>query len=173
VGSLQLRHEKISESFCQFCINNEVNDIRRKVAACVKFTRQEMFCVPPFLWFEMYRGAGDNIDHRHNSERVWMDWAEVDAQPFMLYMQYLTFRSLGKRHRQLQVLGDLEDLLLSPDHLNQSYHPESVENMVGHCYELEGDLQSALRAYRHSIENVPRNNAANWHIQRLARYIDN
>ena len=69
----QLRHEKISESFCQFCMNNEVNDIRRKVAACVKFTRQEMFCVPPFLWFEMYRGAGDDIDHRHNSERVWMD----------------------------------------------------------------------------------------------------
>jgi len=64
-----------------------------RVAYCVRFLRQEVYCAPPILHFEMVRGVGDDIQHRRLNERGWMNWAVVDSRPFLHYLQYLTFRS--------------------------------------------------------------------------------
>ena len=120
----------------------------------------------------MYRAVGDDVDHRSDSQREWMDWAEVDARPFLLYLQYLTYRGLGVRHRQLEAFHRLENIVTS-DKLDQLYHHETVFNLFGHCCELEGDVEEALNAYNTSLRNKPRNNAANWHKQRLELFMNN
>jgi len=102
-----------------------------------------------------------------------MDWAVVDALPFLLYLQYLTYRGLGVRHRQLEALHGLQDIVTTRDKMCQLYHPETVLNLYGHCCELEGNPYRALEAYNASLCGFPRNNAANWHKQRLEMIINN
>jgi len=159
--------DNLSESFCKYTVQNDSQEqLTKKLAFCVRFLREEKFCAPLFLWYEMYRAVGDDVDHRHPNERQWMDWAEVDARPFLLYLQYLTYRDLGVRHRQLEAFHRLEDIVTS-DRLKQLYHPETALNLYGHCCELEGDVAETLHVYNCSVQNRPKNNAANWHIQRL------
>ena len=131
------------------------------------FLREEKFCVPRFLWCEMYRAVGDDVEHRNVHERDWMDWAAVDALSFLLYLQYLTYRGLGVRHRQLEAFHRFYDIAASADKLNQLYHVETVINLYGHCCELEGKVRRALTVYNLSLRFWPRNNAANWHKRRL------
>ena len=44
--------EELSERFCEFSTRNAVQMMSRKLAFCVMFTRQEMFCAPKFLRYE-------------------------------------------------------------------------------------------------------------------------
>jgi len=167
-GCRDLGNEKLSKAFCEFTVQNDSHEqLTKKLAFCVRFLREEKFCAPRFLWCEMYRAVGDDVDHRNSIQRLWMDWAEVDARPFLLYLQYLTYRGLGVRHRQLEAHLRLEDIVTSPDKVNQLYHPETALNLTGHCWELEGNPYRALEAYNASLGGQPRNNAANWHKQRL------
>jgi len=167
-------NEKLSETFCEYTVQNYSHEqLTKKLAFCVRFLREERFCAPLFLWYEMYRAVGDDIDQRRPSERKWMDWAVVDALPFMLYLQYLTYRGLGVRHRQMEAFHRLQDILTSWDNVSQLYHPETVLNLFGHCCELEGDVQKALKVYNASLRVQPRNNAANWHKQRLELLMNN
>jgi len=142
-----------------------------KVAYCVRFLRQEVFCVPPILHFEMVRAVGDDIQHRDPIERVWMNWAVVDARPFLHYLQYLTFRDLGLRHRQLQAFRALRDSILDGHRQHQVFHHETAANLLAHCLELEGRIDDALRIYLASQAYMPRNNAANLHIRRLTNIL--
>jgi len=121
----------------------------------------------------MYRAVGDDIDHRDINERDWMDWAEVDARPFLLYLQYLTYRGLGLRHRQLEAFHGLKNILTSENKLGPLYHVETVLNLFCHCCELEGDVQRAIHVYNLSLHFKPRNNAANFHKQRLELMLNN
>ena len=174
-GCLRIpEREEPSKAFCKYTIQNGGQEqLSKKIAFCVRFLREEKFCAPLFLWQEMYRAVVDDVDHRGYNECHWMDWAVVDAQPFMLYLQYLTYRGLGVRHIQREAFHRLQDIVTSQDKINQLYHPETVFNLFGHCCELEGDVQKALHFYRVSIENIPRNNAANWHKQRLEMMLNN
>ena len=97
-----------------------------------------------------------------------MNWAVVDSRPFLYYLQYLTFRGLGLRHRQEQTVRSLEDSI--EDGLNHGhlFHPETAAHLLAHCCEMENQPDWALLAYLFSQLVRPRNNAANWHIQRLA-----
>jgi len=161
-------NDKLSKTFCEYTVQNYSDrQLTKKLAFCVRFLREEKFCAPQFLWCEMYRAVGDDIDHRNVIEHQWMDWAEVDARPFLLYLQYLTYRGLGMRHRQLGALLRLNNILISRDKANQLYHHETALNLMGHCCELEGYLHKALESYNASLRENPRNNAANWHKQRL------
>jgi len=170
----KLYNEKPSKAFCEYTVHNHSHEqLAKKLAFCVIFLREEKFCAPPFLWCEMYRAVGDDVDHRSVHERRWMDWAEVDARPFLLYLQYLTYRGLGVWHRQLEVFHGLEDIVTSQDKMLQLYHPETVANLFGHCWELEGNVYRALQAYNVSLSFNPRNNAANWHKQRLELFLNN
>jgi len=165
--------DELSKAFCEYTVQNDSHkQLTKKLAFCVRFLREEKFCAPRFMWCEMYRAVGDDVDHRDRNDRQWMDWAEVDARPFLLYLQYLTYRGLGVRHRQLEAFHRLNDIVTS-DKLDQLYHPETVLNLSGHCWELEGDVQEALHAYNTSLRNRPRNNAANWHKQRLELMLNN
>jgi len=47
------------------------------------------------------------------------------------------------------------------------FHPETVDHLLCHYVEMEGDLARALRIYNASRYDMPRNNAANLHILRL------
>jgi len=170
----ELVNDKPSKAFCEYTVQNYSHEqLTKKLAFCVRFLREEKFCAPRFLWCEMYRAVGDDVDHRSISEREWMDWAEVDARPFLLYLQYLTYRGLGVRHRQLEAFHRLEDIVTSVDKMYQLYHHETVTNLFGHCCELEGNLRRALQAYNASLRSLPRSNAANWHKQRLELNMNN
>jgi len=171
--SIKPYKDELSKAFCEYTVQNDSHmQLTKKLAFCVRFLREEKFCAPPFLWCEMYRAVGDDIDHRNDNERDWMDWAEVDARPFLLYLQYLTYRGLEVSHRQLEAFHGLEDIVTSREKLNQLYHPETACNLFGHCCELEGDVQRAIRVYNTSLRR-PRNNAANWHKQRLELMLNN
>jgi len=143
----------------------------KRVAYCVHFLRQEVYCAPPILHFEMVRGVGDDIQHRRPNERVWMNWAVVDARPFLHYLQYLTFRDLGLRHRQLQAFRALRDSILDGHRQHQVFHHETATNLLAHCLEMEGRIDDALHFYLASQAYMPRNNAANLHIQRLTNVL--
>jgi len=173
-GCREVANDKLSKAFCEYTVHNHSHEqLAKKLAFCVRFLREEKFCAPPFLWCEMYRAVGNDVDHRHHTERQWMDWAEVDARPFLLYLQYLTYRGLRVRHRQLEALNRLEDIVASQDKMHQLYHLETVFNLFGHCCELEGNVYRALHAYNKSLSAFPRNNAANWHKKRLEQIINN
>jgi len=142
-----------------------------KVAYCVRFLRQEVFCAPPIIHFEMVRAVGDDIQHRDPIERGWMNWAVVDARPFLHYLQYITFRDLGLRHRQLQALRSLHFSNMYGIEQKQVFHPETATNVYAHCLEMEGNIDDALGLFLASQEFFPRNNAANLHIRRLANIL--
>jgi len=166
--------DNLSKAFCEYTVQNVSHDqLTKKLAFCVRFLREEKFCAPRFMWCEMYRDIGDDVDHRDDNECEWMDWAEVDARPYLLYLQYLTYRGLGVWHRQLEALLRLEDIVTSRAKLNQLYHGVTVLSLFGHCCELEGDIQRALHVYNTSLRSRPRNNAANWHKQRLELMLNN
>jgi len=172
--SIKPYYNKLSKAFCEYTVQNDSHEqLTKKLSFCVRFLREEKFCAPWFLWCEMYRAVGDDVDHRTDNESDWMDWAEVDVRPFLLYLQYLTYRGLGVRHRQLVAFHGLKDIVTSQDKMDQLYHGETVLNLLGHCCELEGDVQRALSVYNHSVQSMPRNNAANWHTQRLELMLNN
>jgi len=167
-------NDKLSKTFCGYTVQNYSHErLTKKLAFCVTFLREEKFCAPVFLWYEMHRAVGDDVDHRSFNQRIWMDWAVVDAGPFLLYLQYLTYRGLGVRHRRLESFHGLEKVVTSRDKLNQLFHRETVLDLFGHCCELEGDVQRALRVYNISILIEPRNNAANLHKQRIELMMSN
>jgi len=145
--------------------------MKTRVAYCVRFLRQEVFCAPPILHFEMVRGVGDDFQHRDPNERTWMNWAVVDARPFLYYLQYLTFRDLGLRHRQIQAFDALRTSIVDGERQDQVFHPETAANLLAHCWEMEGGFDEALNWYLASQEAMPRNNAANLHIRRLTNIL--
>jgi len=163
----KLPNEQPSETFCEYALRHRNQEtLTRKMVFCVRFMREEMYCAPAILWFEMYRNVGDDVAHRTRNERIWMDWAEVDALPFMLYLQYLTFGGLRERQRQLQALRGLKNIFNHVTLLTMC-HPETVAHLLGHCEEVEGHIEGALGLYNASRDDMPRNNAANLHILRL------
>jgi len=145
--------------------------LANRVAYCVRFLRQEVFCAPTILHYEMIRDVGDDILHRDFPERVWMNWAVVDARPFLHYLQYLTFRDLGLRHRQVQAVCALANHILDSDRQNQVFHSETDINLLAHCMEMEGLFDPALNMYLVSQAILPSNNAANLHIRRLTNIL--
>jgi len=162
-------NEELSDAFCKYMLKNDDPETwTKKLTFCVRFMREEKKSVPQFLWHEMDRAVGDDVDHRNTHERKWMDWAQVDSRPFMLYLQYLTFRDLGDRHRQQEALDGLQ-YIYNTEECDKLYHGETFFNLIGHCYEMEGNVQQALLVYRDSQSYTPRNNAANHHIARLER----
>ncbi|KAH3896976.1 hypothetical protein DPMN_021159 [Dreissena polymorpha] len=74
--------------------------------ACgVSFFKQES-CIAPFiLLFEMIRSiTEEEVAQRDFDEKLWKTCAEVDARPFLHYLQYLTYGGLGQRDEQLHAL---------------------------------------------------------------------
>ena len=137
-------------------------------AFCVNFVRQEAYCAPYILLFEMNRGiTEEEVAQRDYADPQWMDSAEVDARPFLHYLQYLTYGGLGERDKQSYAMVVLESYIRDPRNLINLHHCETAFNLLGHCYEMEGDFRRALLYYGASLSVLQTNNAANWHVQRL------
>jgi len=66
----------------------------------------------------MYIAVGDDVDHTDMIKCQWMDWVHVDARPFLLYLQYLTYGSLRVRYRQLEAFHRLKDLVMAQDKIS-------------------------------------------------------
>ena len=160
---------KPREAFAEL-LNEEDTDVlsTNKVAYCVCFLRQEAFCVPPILHYEMVRSTEDDIN-LHDLNK-WMTWAVVDSRPFLHYLQYLTFGGLGLRHRQLQAARLLGTSIVDGDRQKQVFHLETACNLLAHCVELEGRIDDALVLYLISQTVLPRRNAASLHIRRLTAF---
>jgi len=59
---------KLSKAFCEYTLHNDTHEqLTNKITFCIRFLREEKFCVPQFLWCEMYRAVGDDVDHRTNN----------------------------------------------------------------------------------------------------------
>ena len=126
-GCIKFRNEQPPEAFCEYALRHgNTETFIRKIAFCVRFMKEEMYCAPAILWFEMYRSVGDDATYRDRYERMWMDWTEVDALPFMLYLQYLTFGDLRERQRQFHALLELLDTIP----LQSLYHPETFITLL-------------------------------------------
>ena len=60
--------DKLSKAFCEYTLHNDTHEqLTNKITFCIRFLREEKFCVPQFLWCEMYRAVGDDVDHRTNN----------------------------------------------------------------------------------------------------------
>ncbi|KAH3740385.1 hypothetical protein DPMN_047091 [Dreissena polymorpha] len=141
-------------------------------AFCVNFSRQESHCAPFILLFEMNRNnTKEEVAQRDYVEKLWMDSAEVAARSFLHYLQYLTYGGLGERDKQLQALRTLGSYIYDIRNYINQYHYETALNMLGHCYEMEGDYERALNIYELSLRCLGTNNAANWHVRRVLRVI--
>ncbi|KAH3876849.1 hypothetical protein DPMN_000700 [Dreissena polymorpha] len=141
-------------------------------AFCVRFLREETYCVPCILLYEMKPNiTEEEIAERHPVHKRWMDSAEVDARPSLNYLQCLTYGGIGGRDDQLRAL----DALRSNEYVAKIkinlYHQETALNMLGHCYEIEGEYDLALYYYEVSLSLCNPNNAANWHLERILRLI--
>ncbi|KAH3840720.1 hypothetical protein DPMN_114176 [Dreissena polymorpha] len=143
-------------------------------AFSVRFIGQEAHCAPYIFWFEMNRSmTEEEAAQRDNTDKGYMDNAEVDARPFLHYLQYLTYGGLGERNKQRHAFEILEYCILDSRNRINMHHPETALNLLGHYYEMEGDYQRALYYYKISFCCYNTNNAANWHIQRVQCLISN
>ncbi|KAH3770371.1 hypothetical protein DPMN_171656 [Dreissena polymorpha] len=103
-------------------------------AFCVKFLRQESYCTPVILLFEMNRNiTEEEVPERDYTEKIWMDGAEIDSRPFLHFLQNLTYRGLGESDNQLHAIGVLESYTFDMTTIINLYHPETSFNLVGHC----------------------------------------
>ncbi|KAH3784211.1 hypothetical protein DPMN_162163 [Dreissena polymorpha] len=147
--------------------------LQNEVALCTIFTRHEINCVPGRLVAECYRTVTVEDASCRLPHHYWMDYAVVDSLPFMYYLQYYislfngrisdmdsAFKNLQYQYLQYQVI-----FMISND--VNLYHIETTLNMIGDCWELEGNLSEAWRSYKESVTFRPRNNAAYWHMFRM------
>jgi len=57
------------------------------------------------MWLEMVRDVDDDLIYRDLTHCLWMDSAEVDAKPFLFYLQYLTLSGFGLRRGQVSAFN--------------------------------------------------------------------
>ncbi|KAH3829325.1 uncharacterized protein LOC127881880 [Dreissena polymorpha] len=148
---------------------------KQKWSVCLMFRPEESMCVPDFLRCEMYRGRF--MLSIYSKE----DCICVPIEPYLYYLQYLTYRELHQDRKQSEALKKLSNFtknikptILIPSHseshgdiwLSFPYFDTSL-NMLGHCFELEQKFELAWRTYTTSLQLLPDGNAAILHKTRL------
>ncbi|KAH3784258.1 hypothetical protein DPMN_162212 [Dreissena polymorpha] len=141
--------------------------LQNEVAVSTIFSRHEINCVPGQLVAEFYR----TVTAEDKACRVvpipfwmnWMDLAVVDSLPYLYYLQYLIFRTTGLISDKEIAFKNLQTAIFR----HKNYHIDTSLNLIGHCWELEGNLSKAWRAYRFSVKLRSKNNAAYWHMFRI------
>ncbi|XP_053389464.1 uncharacterized protein LOC128552449 [Mercenaria mercenaria] len=137
--------------------------VKYMVAYCVRFSREEIKCVPHELQYEMFRSTQEDIQHRDISDNIWMDCAVVDSLPYLYFLQYKTLGNLNRPEEQQQALNKLVWVTETEDNLG---HRETALNLLGQCMEQENRLDDALQCYMLSLRERETNNAAKIHICR-------
>ncbi|KAH3728398.1 hypothetical protein DPMN_054354 [Dreissena polymorpha] len=163
--------------------NKPNSNIESKIALCIIFLSNEAPCVPPVLLYEMTKTEFAPDYRETMSIKIELHGeARVDSCVFMYYLQYLTYGGLGIRKKQIDVLTRYEDYIkkhiddsipdLHYDHgrNREISHMPTALNLLGHCWEIEGNLSKAGRYYALSRKSKPNHNPAIEHIRRLIRF---
>ncbi|KAH3814810.1 hypothetical protein DPMN_143323 [Dreissena polymorpha] len=143
------------------------------------FRQAEAMCVPKFLHCEMYRGSFGTYLSSECMSQFYSnyDCICVKTEPYLYFLQYLTYKELHQEPKKLEALEKLSqftkisvytrlvafdyDVVLPFANLDTSL------NMLGHCMELEENFELAWENYKYSIQLLPQRNAAVLHIIRL------
>ncbi|XP_045195612.2 uncharacterized protein LOC123551043 [Mercenaria mercenaria] len=146
-------------------ISNDHNEeaIQHILAFCVIFMPYEIKCVPHELQYEMFRSSKDDLAFRPLHD-YWIKWAVVDSLPYLYFLQYKTYKSLGRQDEKKRALSNL---LKTTDREPNLGHRETALNLLGQCMEQENRATDALRCYLISLNLRERYNAAKIHICRL------
>ncbi|KAL4218219.1 hypothetical protein ACF0H5_022955 [Mactra antiquata] len=133
---------------------------RQHIAGCVIYLPSEINSCPKELQYEMYRFAFDEKPKKHFNYIERMYCASIPQLPFLYFMQYKLYKQMGKRMRRkcYDALKSLIDITYQPD-LNEN-HLETAYNLIGQCFEQEGDFDAALFYYHESLKWEPVYNAA-------------
>jgi tetratricopeptide (TPR) repeat protein len=154
----------VTKEFTRICNEENVDCVKRITAFCVKFIKAEINCVPHELQYEMFRSTQDDMLHRHATKSRGMDWSVIDSLIYLYFLQYKTYRQLGRFLEKQQALRKLSRAIAEEENLG---HRETALNILGQCMEQENRPQAALNCYIRSLHLRARNNAARVHICRL------
>ncbi|XP_045216597.2 uncharacterized protein LOC123566501 [Mercenaria mercenaria] len=152
----------VKTGFGQISSQYDEEAVKYILAYCVRFSREEINCVPHELQYEMFRSTQEDIQHRYIDDN-WMDCAVVDSLPYLYFLQYKTLGNLNRPEEQQQALNKLIWATETEDNLG---HRETALNLLGQCMEQENRLDDALQCYIFSLCERETNNAAKIHICR-------
>ncbi|XP_053377811.1 uncharacterized protein LOC128547933 [Mercenaria mercenaria] len=148
-----------------FEISNDHNEeaMQHITAFCVTFLPYEIKCVPHELQYEMSRSTKDDLKFRPPDD-YWIKWAVVDSLPYLYFLQYKTYKSLGRQDEKKRALSNL---LRTIDREPNLGHRETALNLLGQCMEQENRATDAFCCYLISLNLRKRYNVARIHICRL------
>ncbi|XP_045215841.2 uncharacterized protein LOC123566074 [Mercenaria mercenaria] len=146
-------------------ISNDHNEeaIQHITAFCVKFLPYETECVPHELQYEMFKSMTEDLAFKPPDDYT-IKWAVVDSLPYLYFLQYKTYKSLGRQDEKKKALSNLFKTIDQEPNLG---HRETALNLLGQCMEQENQATEALRCYIRSLNLRERNNVAKIHICRL------
>ncbi|KAH3709319.1 hypothetical protein DPMN_068781 [Dreissena polymorpha] len=149
------------------CYNQTVMT-SENTALCVTFWKEEAYCLPPVLvlqlWVALQEGWHNAREFDLILERLRAIQA-VDARSLLYYLQYLTYGSLRSREQQVEALSKFVNFVLNPPY--NIHHKHMTYILLGHCWEMEGDVEIAEMAYRESAALSHERNSALEHIRRI------
>ena len=153
-------------------VTSQINEggIQHAISFCVKFLRGEMYCAPKELQYEMFRSTKIEMRGRKELFYDWMEWAVVDSQPYLYFLQYKTYAVLLKDKEKHQALTNLST---SIEKVSNLCHKETALNLLGQCLEKERRFKEALKCYSRSLNERAINNVARIHICRVLNILIN
>ncbi|KAL4218712.1 hypothetical protein ACF0H5_021300 [Mactra antiquata] len=152
------------EGFLAAANNGQITDYRHLVSYCVCFTYNELNIVPLEMRQEFFRSSQEEIQRRDPVKDRWMDFSVVDSLPYLYFLQYKTYNSLGKNEEKLTALNKLKNVMIEEPNIR---HKETVYNLLGQCMEQENLPNDAFHYYERSLQVRPKHNAANFYRARL------
>ncbi|KAH3819319.1 hypothetical protein DPMN_121052 [Dreissena polymorpha] len=144
------------------------------------FREAEAMCVPIFLRYEFNRRFIGTTTPSGLPKPFYthFDCASVHIEPFLYYLQYFTYRKLNqytntnifapKVKKAFNAIKCYIELAKGkPNNVRFQKHFDTSLNMLGHCWEMEGQSVKALQTYKSSLQWNPEQNAAILHMKRL------
>ncbi|KAL3869865.1 hypothetical protein ACJMK2_042492 [Sinanodonta woodiana] len=116
------------------------------LALSVLYRRSEIYCILPPLCYELFRSDCELV--------------EVDARPYMYFLQYLTYVVLGKSKERIVALNNLA-LASSRERIR---HHEMCLNLLAYCLRQEGKWYESLECLFQSLRIRPENDATIWQL---------
>ncbi|XP_053406301.1 uncharacterized protein LOC128559145 [Mercenaria mercenaria] len=149
--------------FNAVCDNHTELALQYATAFCVRFLPFEVNCIPTELQYEIFRSTQEDLAFGGRTD-YWMDWAVVDALPYLYFLQYKTYSYLRRQDDKQRALSSLIRTIDQEPNLG---HRETALNLLGQCIEQENCPTDALCCYLVSLDLRGRNNAARIHICRF------
>jgi len=159
-------HKNQSDAHLEAALNGNIAELlKSRSTLCVRFSIHERSCVPEHLQCEMFRTMTHEDQRLRHGHNEWMDLVVIDCVPFLHYLQYLVYRQLDQPARKMAALQKLEDYVGQPR--GTPGHVDTAIHVLAHCCELENQPDDAFFYYQQSVLHYPRNNIANWHLNRF------